>query len=273
MLDQVLKGRPRPDRDAINMAMNVSNVLPYDAKMVQATEDLYDAGVLHLDMQLREFFATLNRRGFLDHAVIIFTADHGEEFNEHGLMGHHKSLYESVIRVPLIIALPGQRTHHEVNDLVSLTDIAPTILDLVGIAPPVPFEGQSLVPVLPQPVDPWWSRAYWRRRWAPVMPRSEFAFSELIKPADAMRQSPHERAVVADSGKLIVGINGERQTYDLTADPAETTPRELPEGKRAALDAGLERLRGLAAPRATPEAARTIDPETQERMRALGYAH
>jgi len=269
-LDKVLNGRERPDAGKINRAMNLSNILPFSDDMVQAVKDFYDAEVMSLDAQLREQFAALQSRGFLDNAIVVMLADHGEEFREHGLMGHHQTLYEEVIRVPLIILVPGHGERVDVSPIVSLTDIAPTLLDLVGMPAPPRFEGASLRDPMGIPRWRWGFLGAATRASAPSATDSGVAFSELIKETTA-RQRPHEHAVITDSSKLIVGVNGEHEFYDLMRDPGETNAQALGEPERQRLDHDIARLRQLAAP-ATPGAAATPDAETRERMRALGYA-
>src|SRR5262249_31892989 len=144
LVNKVVGDRPHPDLAAVNDHMSVPNLAEFDADMVRAVQDFYDAEVMSIDMALRDLFASLEERHFLDNAVVVVTADHGEEFKEHGLMGHHQTLYEEVIRVPLIMLVPGQHQHVEVTPLVSLTDVAPTVLDLVGIPSPPSFMGSSL---------------------------------------------------------------------------------------------------------------------------------
>ena len=105
---------------------------------------LYDAEVLSLDAAMRGFFAELEQRGFLDNAIIVVTADHGEEIFDHQRLGHGQSLYNELIHVPLLIRAPHQRERSEIHSVVSLIDVAPTLLSFAGIAPPERFEGQSL---------------------------------------------------------------------------------------------------------------------------------
>jgi arylsulfatase A-like enzyme len=109
-----------------------------------AAEDLYDAEVRHLDAGLADLFAQLRRQGLLENAMIVVTADHGEEFFEHGKYGHGQSLYEEVLRVPLLIRTATQDRRFDVHEVVSLIDVAPTLLHGAGISPPSSFEGRSL---------------------------------------------------------------------------------------------------------------------------------
>src|SRR5262249_35834843 len=79
LLDAVLNGRPRPDREMVNSRMRLSNLGVFSDELVQNVTDLYDAEIMSLDRDLRELFAGLRARGILDHAIVVITADHGEE--------------------------------------------------------------------------------------------------------------------------------------------------------------------------------------------------
>ncbi len=110
----------------------------------------YDAGVRYTDDTLARFFRALGRMGFLDDCLVVVTADHGEEFLEHGSLLHGASLYEELLHVPLIFQgyrIPIGRT---VESLVSSVDIVPTILARLQIRIPLPFAGSDILdPALP----------------------------------------------------------------------------------------------------------------------------
>jgi arylsulfatase A-like enzyme len=97
--------------------------------------DLYDGEIAANDFQLGRLLAFLRQRGLADRTAVIFLADHGEEFDDHGKYSHATSLYEEMVHVPLIIRLPagepvaGPRVEHA---LVRITDLAPTVLALAG---------------------------------------------------------------------------------------------------------------------------------------------
>lgn len=268
-LERVLDGRPRPDQEAANRRMRLPNVGYFSDEIVQAVQDLYDAEVMSVDAALRDLFAALQQRGFLDNTVVVILADHGEEFREHGLMGHHQTLFEEVIRVPLLMTVPGEGAGARVETIVSLTDVAPTILALLGIPVPASFDGSSLLPLM----------GLQRRGWWPFHPSDgpdgasppNVAFSELIKESTDRRR-PHERAVVHEKEKLILNVDGGREYYDLRTDPGETNPQGVSEPQRTRLSESLARLQRLAGAHPTPKSTMVMDPETRERMRSLGYA-
>ncbi len=269
ILERVLAGRPMPDRRRANATMVVQLGAAAPDRL-EAIETLYDAEVASLDADLRALFDGLRARGVLDDAVVVLVADHGEEFNEHGQVGHNKTLFEEVIRVPFLIHLPGQQTRVDVQRTVTLADVAPTLLSLASLPVPPRFEGQALTDsVLPPPGVSGALRAAWRRVTGPPPPAP--ALSELIRPADRPRTSPHQHALIAGTEKLIAGVDGEREYYDLAADGGETRPDGLPPERREALQGMLTGWLTALAEHAASGGATGLDEQTRERMRALGY--
>ena len=254
---------PPPDRESVNTHMELPG-LPMPDRLLPDTWALYDAEVVSVDAAIGKLFEGLRARGVLNDAVLVFLADHGEEFKEHGRVGHNQSLYEEVIRVPLIIATTGRPAARTVESLASIIDVAPTVLALVGGPVPPQFEGRSRASEIGAP-------RWWASLWHSAPSAESRVFSELIKTPETLRLNPHERAVVTGDAKLITDVNGEREYYDLRADPGEHDPNGLAAAPRAALDRSVSELvalAGHAAPLNTP----VLDAETREHMRALGYA-
>lgn len=102
---------------------------------------LYIRELEYLDEQIGKFISDLEQRGYEDNIYII-TADHGEQFGEHGSLGHPSALYDEQLRVPLIINGLGKGVS---NDLIELRDIPPTILDMIGADTPVQWSGRSIL--------------------------------------------------------------------------------------------------------------------------------
>ena len=103
--------------------------------------DTYDAEILSMDDAVNVFIDSLKALGIYDDALIVFTADHGEEFGEHGMYGWHgHTMYDELLHVPLIIKLPRSVAAGTViSKQVRSIDIAPTILEIVGSAIPESF--------------------------------------------------------------------------------------------------------------------------------------
>lgn len=209
----------------------------------------YDEELLGLDEQIGVLFAELRRRGEWDETLIIVTSDHGEEFFEHGGMGHGQSLHDELISVPLVIKPPASWSADRgsvVRDLVEVRDLAATILDASGDSSAALALGNSLMPWLTG------GQATEKRDWI-VSEHFDFV------------------AVRTANRKLIAHRDGSAvEFYDLNEDPRELhdisseRPTEVAE-----LVGYLRQWRsGLTA--SSAEAA-SLDEETLEGLRALGY--
>jgi arylsulfatase A-like enzyme len=231
---------------------------------------LYDGEVASVDAELRQLFADLERRGVLDHAVIVITADHGEEFWEHGNLTHGTSLYNESVRIPLIVVAPGFAGGERVEENVSLVDVAPTLLDLAGVPREARFEGRSLVPLLRPQSWPARLRAAWRGDLEPP-PRGVLLQLEALGYGLDTREQTE--GMVRQSFKLLMQPGGFPETYDLRTDPAEKimNPPAL-QGESAALVKQLESARADLSTRAGATAEKAaLDEATREKLRALGY--
>jgi arylsulfatase A-like enzyme len=110
---------------------------------------LYDGEIAYADNAVDRFLGHLDDLGLYDSSLIVVFGDHGEGFLEHGLMNHGNSVYEELIRVPLLLRLPGgRRAGTRVGDVVQLTDITPTVLEEVGREPLPVMQGSSLLRLL-----------------------------------------------------------------------------------------------------------------------------
>lgn len=107
----------------------------------------YASEVAVVDEQLGTMLDTLEKTGLAERTMLILTADHGEAFGEHGQYYHATSVYEELLRIPLVFHFPGAKAA-SVHEPVSLVDLGPTILDVFGQVTPGTFMGQSLVPFL-----------------------------------------------------------------------------------------------------------------------------
>ncbi|RMF23435.1 MAG: hypothetical protein D6760_05325 [Deltaproteobacteria bacterium] len=216
----------------------------------------YDGAIHRADRYIGKLLDELDRRGLRDHTLIVFTSDHGEEFVEHGGCFHLNTLYEEVLRVPLIFSAPGlapRRVHALIPASVS---IAPTILELVGIREH-PLPGPSLAAAVlgGEPSE------------MPIV-------SETMRSTQFEKGHGHLRSLRLGSMKLIDWITlGRRELYDLRSDPSEHKP--ITEGPALA-EASSELERWLAEhPRAIEGSGSSVCKEEQRRideeMKSLGY--
>jgi arylsulfatase A-like enzyme len=233
-------------------------------------ESLYDAETAAVDDELRLLFDELERFGILRNAIVVVTADHGEEFKEHGYVSHGLTLFEPAIRVPLILQAPGFQGGTVVEQGVSLVDVAPTILDLAGVPAEPRFVGRSLVPLL-TPSSAWerWTARLTARTAAPAD-----LFAELL-PTGGLDLRIHREAYLRLSRKLIVASVGAPELYDLASDPGERRPKTVFEGEpNADLYTALQRAHAALAdspPLGPTGAPVPLDDATREKLRALGY--
>lgn len=118
-----------------------------DKQTVDLLRKLYLAHVKEIDAAVKKFFSILEESGVLKDAVVIITADHGEEFGDHGGLSHDGTMYDELVNVPLIVYEPDRTEVFVSKTIVSTLDIAPTALHLLGAAPEKSFLGQSLLPL------------------------------------------------------------------------------------------------------------------------------
>lgn len=224
--------------------------------------ELYDATVVHGDAMLARVLAAVDSRGLGANSVVVATADHGEEFHEHGAWGHGNNLHEETIRVPLAIRAPGL-TARRIDSPVMLIDVLPTLAVLAGARDEDPDERATS--------DPATSSVDGSDLHVPDAARP--AFSELT------REGGYEaHAVVRGSQKYLetkggLGAGVEARLYDLDADPAETNNRLVSSSADVVSEwaAVLAALREKASSRHFESDSVAIDAEAAERLRGLGY--
>ena len=179
---------------------------------VRFLKDLYDEEIRFTDAGIGRLLTHLRTSGLYEDTLIIFTADHGEEFLERGWLGHTRTLYEELLRVPLLIRLPGREGQALVlEEPVSLVSIVPTVLDLLDIE----CVGCSFqAPSLSDPLS---------GRMAPTTPIfAEVDFRGSVSPKTALNKTAFKKAVLLDQFKLIRDeTSQEMELYNLSRDPLE----------------------------------------------------
>src|SRR5579864_1539060 len=109
----------------------------------------YDGEIAYVDSAVGRLLAALRTRGLYQHTLLVVVADHGEAFGEHGELSHGLFLYDDTLHVPLLIKVPGtQDRHRAIENRVGLVDIAPTLLQELGIAVAPAMQGESLLPLM-----------------------------------------------------------------------------------------------------------------------------
>ena len=213
---------------------------------------LYDGEIRYTDNEIGRLISHLKEREVFRNTLLVVTSDHGEEFLEHGSWEHQKTLYEEVIRVPLIVAGPGVTARRETQP-VSLLDIAPTLLDFLSIEPSPLMRGVSLL--------------------RPVTDLREM-YGETDHTLDGTRLSFLRGG--AKSWKTILRSDPLKQAvrssewYDLLADPGEKTNHPPKESLRTSIE-GRTRDAALKSRSAAASKPVELSAEQKEKLRALGY--
>jgi arylsulfatase A-like enzyme len=240
---------------------------------------LYRGEIAWTDAAIGKLLAALEKRGKLENTLIIVTADHGEEFFEHDNRGHRQSLFDEVIRVPLLIVPPGKlgnRHARHRDEQVSLSDLLPTVLDYAGVQARSSWHGRSLRPAVENGAAT--SRPLVSNL---VMPLLDGGTRSGRSMWDALR-TPEEKLIrfwtqMDDAAEPTLRT---LYYYDLVADPAELQPirtMQDPRVRRAWKDLEREldviRLEHREAER-TPPAQLTTEVYSivSDDLAHLGYA-
>lgn len=220
---------------------------------------LYDGEIRFTDDQIKALIDTLRSMSLLADTLLVITGDHGEEFWEHDGVAHGHTLYDELLRVPLIMHWPKEiKPKQVVAKQVSLLDLMPTILDMAGLPVPVQCRGQSLIPLFKSSPN----RTFTER---PVFAETESKVSL--------------KCIRTPSQKLIEHIKDRTfEAYDLDIDPFESDDLAgMPQytGFQQLLTAYQECKKQNAEFNATNRPAQTIkiDPQLMKQLKSLGYAH
>ena len=222
--------------------------------------DRYDGEVHYTDRILGGWLDLLAERGLLERSIVVLTADHGEEFHEHGYTGHGVTVFQECARVPLVLWAPGLSPGRR-SELVSLADLAPTLLEAAALPAPPGFaaEGRSFWPIARSDQS---GGAGWN-----------WAYSELVYPskgiAFAYREGPLRVMHIVDD-KL--GRRDQSYLFDVERDPFEqqNLASKQPEQLRR-LREKMRAVRHAQQAGAFESQQQELDAEALEALRALGY--
>jgi arylsulfatase A-like enzyme len=247
----------------------LAGALRLDETDFQIMRELYRAEIAMADAQVGQLVDALAERALLDDTLVIITSDHGENLGDHGLIDHALSMYETTLRIPLIIRYPKRFEAGVVSsELVSVTDILPTVLDVCGLSD-----------------SPQLLRTTAASLCAPDRPRRRFVVAENERPINTVAQMKRKhpsfdtrtidhrmRAVRAERYKLIWREGFKTEVFDLDTDPDES--RDIAAARPDILEDLLKRLDAWMAsvdPESEAQSFESQDRESVQKLRSLGY--
>lgn len=236
--------------------------------------ELYDADIRANDDEIARVVAALRDKKWLDDMIVVVTADHGEEFMEHGGTSHGFGLWNELIHVPLIVIAPGLLPEGlVVSEPVQSIDLYPTLLDLVGVAAPDSLQGRSFAPLL-------LGEEYEGR---PIFSENH----EAPASAQFLLNSGVTLSVIDGPWKFILNVKSplnrprpRQELYRIDRDFAErddlapTEPERVAKYEAMVLEwwaKNQARHAGVDVKSLTVDDLREMDPTTLEQLRKLGY--
>lgn len=222
------------------------------ASAIRQIEARYRANIRHIDAGVGKLLDKLERDGLYDESLIVLMSDHGDAFFKHRRFGHNWTLYDDMIRIPLIVKVPRSEgiQARRIGQLVETIDVLPTLFDYLGLPIPDRSEGDSLLPLIT-------GSAY-------QLQNPEILASTIDRQRHAIRMGDY---------KYIFNMTGPEELYNLRTDPDEQD--NLAHAKRdiaKALRAKLESMVDLASGKTLEtESNLRADPKMNQLLKSLGY--
>jgi arylsulfatase A-like enzyme len=226
-----------------------SEYAPPEPFRTQYKDRPYDGEVAYTDVALGRLFRYLEENKSAEQTLTVLTADHGEGLGEHEERTHGYLVHNATIWVPLIVAAPGLRTRQYLEP-VTHSDIVPTVLDVLGIAPPPGIQGRSLRAALA----------------GKTVPRAKI-YIECLSPFYELGWAPMRGYIDGDEKFVQAPLP---EVYDLAKDFNELK-NLAPAVKLDPYQANLERLVTELTPAVSPDAQARTSPELKEKLQSLGY--
>ncbi|HXI03369.1 MAG TPA: sulfatase [Candidatus Saccharimonadales bacterium] len=252
-------GKPRVEIDGETKRAFRKGELKLTDEDVRQQVNLYDDEILFTDRHVGDLMRSFEERGY-SNVLVAVTADHGEEFLDHGDITHGQSLYNELLRVPLVLGgsgVPEAVRGKRVAPAVQLIDLMPTFLDLAGAQRPPLLQGRSIADFL--------------LGREPALP-GEPAFSQRRD----LHETEFSRCVFDGRWKLIIDASGGRTLlFNESADPGEHT--SLTEREPGVVDSLMKMFQPWREANDAlhdairPEDTTPLDPKTEEQLRSLGY--
>jgi arylsulfatase len=230
-----------------------------DREKVARWIDLYDGEILYADHHVGRLLQGLESRGLLRNTLVLVTADHGEEFFEHGHERHGTSTYQELLHIPMIASWPGRiQPGTTASAPVTHLDLMPTLLEIASAPAPSDMQGQSITKIFKDPATEGTGR---------------LLFAQIVQDGFALE-------MVRDGRYKLVRHNhgprkGQVELYDLKTDPLERADRSAQAaGTTAGLLKALNAFNAVVHQKASqirPEQVQKLDRDTERALRSLGY--
>lgn len=259
----------RVDRSWLPMWEYTFGLREYSEEEMSLTRATYDATLRELDDLFAELLDALERAGHLDDTIVILTSDHGEHLGEQHMLDHQYSVYEPLLRVPLVIHYPGRVEPGRDPRPVMNFDVFPTLLELAGLAAPEQAGSQAVSLLSPREQ---------RARLAEEPESSEIGIRQVLATHpgwDPSRYQRRLRALTRARYKYIWASDGRHELFDLAEDPLEK--RNLVASRSEVSNALAEELESryamLQLCRVTVDSAqpRGATPAERDMLETLGY--
>jgi arylsulfatase A-like enzyme/Tfp pilus assembly protein PilF len=219
----------------------------------------YDGEIAYTDSIVGSFVAVLQKHGLYQNSVIAIAADHGEAFGEHGEERHGMFLYDETIHVPLLLKLPEERSGGKrIEERVALADVAPSLLEAAGIAPPAAMQARSLLPLMEN-----------------AKPATDEKGKTAERPVYSETNYPHRAFGWSElrswrTGKYLYVQAPQRELYDQSSD--REAAKNLAPAAKAVADTLESQLTAFQQKTSSAQTEPTkLDPTQAEKLRALGY--
>lgn len=239
--------------DSLSPMKNEKNITPDDPRL-HTLRSIYDGQVRYMDSRLNEFIERMKKMGLYENSIIVFCADHGEEFGEHGTVTHGNNVYNTLMHVPLFIRFPGGRFSGRIDTPVALFSSLLTAADYAGLPIPGDRPAESLLPLIKNRKagysTPIYAQAYTRNRTIDALVHWPW---KIVKYTD---QSNPRRSYM--------------ELYNLESDFDETTDvSSSNSGLMKSLSKEIEAVTVLKYDAGPAEAK--IDERTRQKLKSLGY--
>ena len=223
----------------------------------------YDGEIAFVDHHVGILLDELESLGVREETLVVLTADHGESFGEHGYYGHGRRLYESTMKIPMILSLPGRlpsgyRSRYPVQTI----DVMPTVFSLLGIPQSQDLEGRDLLPLYREEPSPGTPEIYFE-----TFEGARKKFWRIFSPK--LRGIPLRVGKRVDQWKYIYTPGDDRhELYDLSRDPGET--RNLI-GKHPEYEALAQQCMDRLPVPVFTAANEGLEEGDREKLKSLGY--